>query len=119
MSPWIASITSRACASLRRAKHRAHTYEPSITNSGSSSLPFLSLRLRNAGPLAGLLVQPTANADPPSGWLVLSTFVGLPIALWAYKVRLVNHFQRLIYRLLKTRPGCAPYTVHDARRIST
>ncbi|KAH9990019.1 Alpha/Beta hydrolase protein [Russula vinacea] len=61
-----------------------------------SSLPFLSLRLRNAGPLAGLLVQPTANADPPSGWLVLSTFVGLPIALWAYKCMMLVVFQRYV-----------------------
>ncbi len=93
-------------ARLCSAKHRAHTYAFSITNSGSSSLPFLapfsltSNTLRTAGPLAGLLVQPSANADPPSGWLVLSAFVGFPIALWAYKVRLIKHF-RLIYKWLK------------------
>jgi hypothetical protein len=84
-------IVSRASAHLRRVKHRT-----SITNTGFSSLPpFIITRntLRSAGPLAGLLLQPSANADPPSGWLVLSTFVGLPIALWAYKVRLVEQLQ--------------------------
>jgi hypothetical protein len=84
-------IVSRASAHLRRVKHPT-----SITNTGSSSLPpfiITSNILRSAGPLAGLLVQPSANADPPSGWLVLSTLVGLPIALWAYKVRLVEQFQ--------------------------
>ena len=84
-------IVSRASAHLRRVKHRT-----SITNTNSSSLThsiITSNALRSAGPLPGLLVQPSANADPPSGWLVLSTFVGLPIALWAYKVRLVEQFQ--------------------------
>jgi hypothetical protein len=93
MLRWIASWAS---ARLHRVKHRAHTYAFSITNSGSSPLlPFTitSNTLRTASPLAGLLVQPSANADPPSGWLVLSVFVGLPIALWAYKVRLVEQFR--------------------------
>ncbi len=36
---------------------------------------------------AGLSLQPSDNA--PSGWLALSTLVGLPLALWAYKVRRV------------------------------
>lgn len=88
-------IASRASARLRRVKHRTHSYALSITNSGSSSLPpfpITSNTLRAAGPLAGLLVQPSTNADPPSGWLVLTAFVGLPIALWAYKVRLEEHF---------------------------
>ena len=88
MLPWIAR--------LRRIKHRTHSYPFSITNSGSCSLPLFTITsntLRSAGPLAGLLVQPSANADPPSGWLVLSAFVGLPIALWAYKVRLVELFR--------------------------
>ncbi len=93
---WIASWAS---ARLCRARHRTRTYAFSITNTGSSSLPFLSPftitsnTVRTAGPLAGLLVQPSASADPPSGWLVLSAFVGLPIALWAYKVRLVEPFR--------------------------
>ncbi|KAH8984456.1 Alpha/Beta hydrolase protein [Lactarius akahatsu] len=33
---------------------------------------------------AGLSLQP--SHDAPSGWLALSAFVGLPLALWAYKV---------------------------------
>jgi hypothetical protein len=93
MLPWIASWAS---AGLRRAKHRTQTHAFSITNSGSSSIPPFTIRnnaLRTASPLAGLLVQPSANADPPSGWLVLSAFVGLPIALWAYKVCLVEQFR--------------------------
>ena len=76
-------ITSRASARLRRVKH--HISLPPFTITSNT--------LRSASPLAGLLLQPSANADPPSGWLVLSTFVGLPIALWAYKVRLVEQFQ--------------------------
>jgi hypothetical protein len=89
---WRDSTTMLRPARLCSVKHRAHTY-------AFSSLPFLapfsltSNTLRTAGPLAGLLVQPNANADPPSGWLVLSVFVGFPIALWAYKVRLVKHFR--------------------------
>lgn len=82
-------------SSLRRVKHRTHTHALSIINSGPSSLTPFTIRnnaLRTS-PLAGLLVQPSANADPPSGWLVLSAFVGLPIALWAYKVRLVENFR--------------------------
>jgi hypothetical protein len=89
-------IATRASARLRRVKHRTHTYAFSINNSGSSSLPPFTITrntLRTAIPLAGLLVQPSANADPPSGWLVLSALVGLPIALWAYKVRLVEQFR--------------------------
>jgi hypothetical protein len=88
-------IASRVSC-LGRVKHRTRTYAFSITNSGSSSLPpfaVTSNTLRTASPLAGLLLQPSANADPPSGWLVLSAFVGLPIALWAYKVRLVEQFR--------------------------
>lgn len=87
MLPWIAS---QASALLRRVKHHTHAYAFSITNSGPSSLPPFTNTLRTAGPLAGLMVQPSANSDPPSGWLVLSAFVGLPMALWAYKVRLVE-----------------------------
>jgi hypothetical protein len=81
-------IASRASVRLRRVKHRTHTYAFSIP-------PFTitSNTLRTASPLAGLLVEPSANADPPSGWLVLSAFVGLPVALWAYKVRLVEQFR--------------------------
>ena len=93
MLRWIAS---QASARLHRVKHRAHTYAFSIANSGSSSLLLFTITnntLRTASPLAGLLVQPSANADPPSGWLVLSAFVGLPVALWAYKVRLVKRFR--------------------------
>jgi hypothetical protein len=91
-------IASRASARLGHVKHRTHTYAFSITtsNSGSSSLPRFTITsdtLRTASRLAGLLVQPSANADPPSGWLVLSAFVGLPIVLWAYKVRLVEQFR--------------------------
>jgi hypothetical protein len=77
---------------LRRVKHRTYIYAFSITNS-LPSFTLTSNTLRSASPLAGLLVQLSANADPPLGWLVLSTFVGLPIALWAYKIRLVEQFQ--------------------------
>ena len=37
--------------------------------------------------LSGLLsLQPTGDA--PSPWLALGTFIGLPIALWTYKVKI-------------------------------
>ena len=37
--------------------------------------------------LSGLLsLQPTSDA--PSPWLALGTFIGLPIALWTYKVKI-------------------------------
>ena len=70
MSPW---ITTRLCARLRNATRYA-------------SLPCLPpLAITSTLHATGLLMQPSDNA--PSGLLVLSAFVGLPIALWAYKVR--------------------------------
>lgn len=44
--------------------------------------PFNTLRTSIS---AGLFLQP--SDDAPSGWLALSAFFGLPLALWAYKVR--------------------------------
>jgi hypothetical protein len=85
--PW---ITTRFYGHLLRAKHSANwqNYVYSSAGSGSISLPSLSSlavthTLRTT---TGLLSQP--SADEPSGWLVLSAIVGLPMALWAYKVRL-------------------------------
>ncbi|KAH9978356.1 hypothetical protein BJV74DRAFT_780759 [Russula compacta] len=70
MSPW---ITTRLCARLRNATRYA-------------SLPRLPpLAVTSTLRATGLLIQPSDN--PPSGWLLLSAFVGLPMALWAYKVR--------------------------------
>jgi hypothetical protein len=77
MSPW---ITTRLYARLLGAKHnicwRSHVYTRALS----------PLAVSNSLRTAGLLLHP--SADEPSGWLVLSAFVGLPIALWAYKVRL-------------------------------
>ena len=49
----------------------------------------LQKRLGDGVPLtlSGLLsLQPTSDA--PSPWLAIGTFIGLPIALWTYKVNL-------------------------------
>jgi hypothetical protein len=81
-------MSPRFYARLRRARHctPGQSFAHSGANSGSRSLSFLSpLAATSALRTAGALVQP--SADAPSGWLVLSAFLGLPIALWAYKVR--------------------------------
>ena len=84
MSLW---ITTRFYIRFRRARYWAHSYALSRSSSGANSLSFLPpLTITSAVRTAGLLVQP--SADAPSGWLVLSALFGLPIALWAYKVRL-------------------------------
>jgi len=108
-------IASRATARFRRVKHRRHTYAFSITNT-----PFIMKidTLRAASPLASLLLQPSANPDPPSGWLVLSTFIELPIALWAYEVCLVEQFRDYHIVRWKTPCVCAD-AVLDAGCVST
>jgi len=59
-----------------------------IANSGLGATSFrspfsITSSLRTI--TSGLSLQP--SHDAPSGWLALSAFVGLPLALWAYKVR--------------------------------
>ena len=62
--------------SLRDILHFSLDFSFAITN---------ARRTISAARCAGLFLQP--SDDAPSGWLVLSAFVGLPLALWAYKVR--------------------------------
>jgi hypothetical protein len=78
MSLW---TTTRFYVPFRRARYSTHTYRPN-----SLPVPFLSpIAITSVVRTAGLLVQP--SPDAPSGWLVLSALFGLPITLWAYKVR--------------------------------
>ena len=79
-------ITARSYVRFRGARYRTHIQALSRTRSGTNSLSFFSpLAITSVVRTAGLLVQP--SADAPSGWLVLSALFGLPITLWAYKVR--------------------------------
>ncbi|KAH9954940.1 hypothetical protein BC827DRAFT_913897 [Russula dissimulans] len=55
---------------------------------------FPRLALTNTLRTAGFLLQPSAEA--PSGWLALSAVVGLPAALWAYKVCLAVNNGRVL-----------------------
>lgn len=68
MSLW---TTTRFYVPFRRARYSTHSYRP--------------IAITSVVRTAGLLVQP--SPDAPSGWLVLSALFGLPITLWAYKVR--------------------------------
>ncbi|KAI9430534.1 Alpha/Beta hydrolase protein [Lactarius indigo] len=52
---------------------------------------------------AGLSLQP--SHDAPSGWLALSAFVGLPLALWAYKCLMLIIFQRKVIYMGYAPPG--------------
>lgn len=82
MSLW---ATTRTHVRFRRARYW-HGYALSRASPGTNSLSFLSpIAITSVVRTAGLLVQP--SADAPSGWLVLSALFGLPITLWAYKVR--------------------------------
>ncbi|KAH9057486.1 Alpha/Beta hydrolase protein, partial [Lactarius vividus] len=61
---------------------------------------------------AGLSLQP--SHDAPSGWLALSAFVGLPLALWAYKCLMLIIFQRkVIYMGRYAPPGSRTETLAD------
>lgn len=95
-------------ARLRRVKRCTHTYALSLP-----PLTIASNTLRTASPLAGFLVQPSPNADPPSGWLVLSAFVGLPIALWAYKCLMLVVFQRKMIYMGYAPPGSRTEALRD------
>ena len=69
-------------------KSRDKYRENKATNSNLNATSFIS-PFAITNPLqtisAGLFLQP--SDDAPSGWLALSAFIGLPLALWAYKVR--------------------------------
>jgi len=82
-------MSTRVLARLCSSKY--HT-GPSRANSSFNVFFSFPPRLAVTNPLrtAGLLLQPSANA--PSGWLALSAVVGLPVALWAYKVCLAWRF---------------------------
>ncbi|KAI9452799.1 hypothetical protein BJY52DRAFT_1291857 [Lactarius psammicola] len=43
--------------------------------------------------------------DAPSGWLAISAFVGLPLALWAYKCLMLIIFQRKVIYMGYAPPG--------------
>ena len=91
MSNWIArkvGVCRRLSSHFLRnivpnVKCRRNTKIANSDLGGASFLsPFNTLRTSIS---AGLVLQP--SDDAPSGWLVLSAFIGLPLALWAYKVR--------------------------------
>ncbi|KAH9979847.1 Alpha/Beta hydrolase protein [Lactifluus volemus] len=99
MCSWIARLTY---ASLRNTKcyKRCNTYlRVNGTSTSSSLFPLaVSNTLRTAG-----LLQP--SSDAPSGWLVLSAFLGLPLALWAYKCLMLVIFQRKLIYMGYAPPG--------------
>jgi hypothetical protein len=83
MSLW---TTTRFHVRFHRARYLTHSYPLSRAGSGANTLSFLSpIAITSVARSAGLFVQP--SPDAPSGWLVLSALFGLPITLWAYKVR--------------------------------
>ena len=80
------SLWNTTWSYVRFRRVRYWSYAVSRASSGANSLSSISpIAVTSVLRTAGLLVQP--SADAPSGWLVLSALFGLPIALWAYKVR--------------------------------
>jgi hypothetical protein len=66
-------------------KYREHKAAKSNLNATPFIYPFAITNTLRTTFSAGLFLQP--SDDAPSGWLALSAFVGLPLALWVYKVR--------------------------------
>ncbi|KAI0299670.1 Alpha/Beta hydrolase protein [Multifurca ochricompacta] len=93
-------------------KYRGLNDTRSKANAGTSASPFLfSTSIPNALRTAGFLLQP--SADPPSGWLALSAFVGLPLVLWAYKCLMLVLFQRKVIYMGYAPPGSRTESLKD------
>ncbi|KAH9053973.1 Alpha/Beta hydrolase protein [Lactarius deliciosus] len=74
-----------------------------VANSVTSFLSPFSIANSLRTITAGLSLQP--SHDAPSGWLALSAFVGLPLALWAYKCLMLIIFQRKVIYMGYAPPG--------------
>ncbi|KAI9509482.1 Alpha/Beta hydrolase protein [Russula earlei] len=101
MSPWIGTRVSTRL--LRSAKR--------CSNALDSPSVFPRVTATNILHTASSLLQP--SADAPSGWLVLSAFVGLPIALWAYKCLMLIIFQRKMIYMGYAPPGSRTESLRD------